>query len=263
MAFRELRGDARRRPDGRATGSRSTSSSGGSRAGCARSSSTRSRTTRTRPASASRPSGASALVELARRYGFLIVEDVAYRELGFDDEALPSLWSLAPDVVVQAGTTSKTFFPGVRLGWAVGPAEIVRAARLREAEHRPVRRRARPAAVRGVRPPRLDRRAARAVARALPAQVRAAARRARALDAGRRALDAPQGGFFSWLTLPGGVDSADLARARGRAGRRHRPRHARSSRTAAARDNVRLSFSMVDEAQIDDGIERLASLVSA
>ena len=31
------------------------------------------------------------LVELARRYGFLIVEDVAYRELGFTDELLPSL----------------------------------------------------------------------------------------------------------------------------------------------------------------------------
>ena len=63
-------------------------------------------------------------VELARGYGFLILEDVAYRELGFSDEALPSLWSLAPDVVVQAGTTSKTFFPGVRLGWAVGPADV-------------------------------------------------------------------------------------------------------------------------------------------
>src|SRR5687767_3975659 len=37
------------------------------------------------------------LVELARRYGFLIVEDVAYRELGFSGDALPSLWSLGPD----------------------------------------------------------------------------------------------------------------------------------------------------------------------
>ena len=64
------------------------------------------------------------LVELAQRYGFLIVEDVAYRELPFADESLPSLWSLSPDVVVQTGTTSKTFFPGVRLGWAVGPADI-------------------------------------------------------------------------------------------------------------------------------------------
>src|SRR5580700_10298567 len=74
-----------------------------------------------------------ALVELARRYGFLILEDVAYRELGFaagpagQESAAgpagqespaprpPSLWSLAPDVVVQAGTFSKIFFPGVRL----------------------------------------------------------------------------------------------------------------------------------------------------
>src|SRR3989449_8244063 len=36
------------------------------------------------------------LVELARRHGLLIVEDVAYRELGFAGEAEPSLWSLAP-----------------------------------------------------------------------------------------------------------------------------------------------------------------------
>src|SRR4029453_19230292 len=65
------------------------------------------------------------LVELARRYGFLIVEDVAYRELGFRGDPPRIIWSLAPDVVVQAGTTSKTFFPGVRLGWAVGPASVV------------------------------------------------------------------------------------------------------------------------------------------
>src|SRR5258708_7943254 len=38
------------------------------------------------------------LVELAGRYGFLIVEDVAYRELGFDGDAPPSLCTLAPDV---------------------------------------------------------------------------------------------------------------------------------------------------------------------
>src|SRR5438876_717443 len=57
------------------------------------------------------------LVGLARRYGFLIAEDVAYRELGFGSAPPPSLWSLAPDVVLQAGTFSKIFFPGVRLGW--------------------------------------------------------------------------------------------------------------------------------------------------
>jgi 2-aminoadipate transaminase len=66
-----------------------------------------------------------ALIELCRAEQILVAEDVAYRELGFTDERLPSLHSLAPDVVVQMGTFSKTFFPGVRLGWAAGPAEVV------------------------------------------------------------------------------------------------------------------------------------------
>ena len=68
-----------------------------------------------------------ALVELCRRYGVLILEDVAYRELSFDGESLPSLWSLAPDIVLQAGTFSKIFSPGFRMGWAAGPAELVAA----------------------------------------------------------------------------------------------------------------------------------------
>ena len=106
----ELRGDARRRPARRAR-PRSTSWSGSSRRGCARSSSTRSPTTRTRRASASRPSGAAPLVELARRYGFLIVEDVAYRELGFTDETLPSLWSLAPTSSSRRGRPRRRSAP--------------------------------------------------------------------------------------------------------------------------------------------------------
>src|SRR5918996_1342555 len=65
------------------------------------------------------------LVELCRRHGVLIFEDVAYRELSFDGTSLPTLWSLAPDVVLQAGTVSQSFFPRRRLGWAAGPAEGV------------------------------------------------------------------------------------------------------------------------------------------
>src|ERR671923_446753 len=65
------------------------------------------------------------LVEVCRRHGVLIFEDVAYRELSFDGESLPTLWSLAPDLVVQAGAVSQSLFPGVRLGWATGPAEVV------------------------------------------------------------------------------------------------------------------------------------------
>src|SRR3954452_5172463 len=66
-----------------------------------------------------------ALVDACREFGVLIFEDVAYRELSFSGKSLPSLWSLAPDVVLQAGTFSKSLFPGVRLGWAAGPAAVV------------------------------------------------------------------------------------------------------------------------------------------
>ena len=65
------------------------------------------------------------LVALARQHGFMILEDVAYRDLSFAGAPPPTLWSLAPDVVVQAGTFSKIFCPGFRLGWAAGPAEVV------------------------------------------------------------------------------------------------------------------------------------------
>src|SRR5256885_16577748 len=63
----------------------------------------------------------SLLVELARRHGFLIVEDVAYRELGFAAQAPASLWSLAPDVVVQPGTPPKILFPRGRFALGAPP----------------------------------------------------------------------------------------------------------------------------------------------
>ena len=66
-----------------------------------------------------------ALVELCRRFDVLIFEDVAYREISFDGSSLPSLWSLAPDVVLQAGTFSKVLSPGVRLGWATARPDVI------------------------------------------------------------------------------------------------------------------------------------------
>ena len=200
------------------------------------------------------------LVELARRHGFLIVEDVAYRELAFEGDALPSLWSLAPDVGRAARDDVEDVLPrrAARLGRrAVGD---LRAARQREAEHRPVRRRARAAALRGVRPPRLDRGAARAVARALPAQVGAHARRARAVDAERHDVDDVRtAGSSRGSRFPTASTRRPRA-ARGREGVGIVPGGLFYADGSGA-DKVRLSFSMVDEQQIDEGIELLASLV--
>ena len=105
------------------------------------------------------PSGRTLSLERRRgagrrvpRYGVLIFEDVAYRELSFDGAPLPSLWSLGPDVVLQAGTFSKVFSPGFAARLGARARRARRAARRRQAEHRPVRGRARPADGRGVRP---------------------------------------------------------------------------------------------------------------
>jgi 2-aminoadipate transaminase len=200
------------------------------------------------------------LVELARRHGFLIVEDVAYRELGFEDDAPPSLWSLAPDVVVQTGTTSKTFFPGVRLGWAVGPAEV--SAQLVSAKQNTDQ-------CAGALGQRLfEEYVRRGWIDEQLAQSRSLYRRKceRMLAALERFMPAdahwtcPRGGFFSWLTLPEGVDAGDLARRAVEHGVGIVP-GSPFFPDGRGGDNVRLSFSLVDEALIDDGIERLAALV--
>jgi 2-aminoadipate transaminase len=201
------------------------------------------------------------LVELARRYGFLIVEDVAYRELAFDGGAETSLWSLAPDVVVQTGTTSKTFFPGVRLGWAAGPAEI--SAQLVSAKQNTDQcagalgqRLFEEYVRRGWIDEQLE--ASRALYRAKSEVTLAALERS--MPDGAH-WTRPDGGFFTWLTLPAGADATELARQAGEHGVGIVP-GSLFFPDGRGNDNVRLSFSLVDEASIDEGIARLAALLA-
>lgn len=202
-----------------------------------------------------------ALVEVARKHGFLIVEDVAYRELGFLGARLPSLWTLAPDVVLQAGTFSKTFVPGVRLGWGAGPKEIV--AKMIWAKQNTDQ-------CSGA----LGQRLLEEYGRSGGLDEQATA--ARALY-GRRCgllMDAlqthmpegvewtrPGGGFFSWLTLPESNDGTDLARKAVTDGVAIVPGAPFFPGNGGER-NIRLSFSRVADAAIDEGIERLSSLIT-
>jgi len=200
-----------------------------------------------------------ALVELARRYGFVVFEDVAYRDLNLDDESLPSLWSLAPDVVVQAGTTSKTFFPGVRLGWAASPAAI--SAHLVSAKQNTDQC----AGALGqrffeeyVRRGYLDEQlaASRALYRIKRDRMLAALEQSMPDDV---RWTTPHGGFFSWLTLPSGNAGA-LATAAAAGGVGIVP-GSLFYPDGRGGENVRLSFSLVDESQIDAGIATLARLI--
>jgi len=73
----------------------------------------------------------AALVELAHRWSregkIHLIEDSAYRELRYYGDDLPSLRSLDAegDTVIQVGSFSKTFSPGVRVGWGMLPPGLV------------------------------------------------------------------------------------------------------------------------------------------
>lgn len=79
------------------------------------------------------PSGATMSLEkrkklyaLAKQYGVLILEDNPYGDLRVAGESLPSIKSMDEDgIVIYAGSFSKVFAPGVRVGFTVAPAPIV------------------------------------------------------------------------------------------------------------------------------------------
>ena len=65
------------------------------------------------------------LVMLAQKHDFLIVEDSPYRELRYEGEHIPTMYSLDPDRVIHLGSFSKIFAPGFRLGWAIAHPDIL------------------------------------------------------------------------------------------------------------------------------------------
>lgn len=66
------------------------------------------------------------LLELAYKYNVPVVEDNPYGELRFEGEILPAIKSFdTKGLVIHLGTFSKTFCPGLRLGWVVASPEIL------------------------------------------------------------------------------------------------------------------------------------------
>ncbi|MGZ8579268.1 MAG: aminotransferase-like domain-containing protein, partial [Actinomycetota bacterium] len=65
------------------------------------------------------------LIALCREASIPIIEDNPYGLLRFDGEPLPCLRTLDPENVIYLGTVSKTFSPGVRVGWALAEQSVV------------------------------------------------------------------------------------------------------------------------------------------
>ncbi|MEW5722689.1 MAG: PLP-dependent aminotransferase family protein [Thermodesulfobacteriota bacterium] len=67
------------------------------------------------------------LLELARQFDLVILEDDPYGDLRYEGQKIDSLLALDTEGrVVQLRSLSKTFCPGLRLAWAAGPAEVIR-----------------------------------------------------------------------------------------------------------------------------------------
>ena len=222
--------------------------------------STSSPSTRTRPAARCRSSAAQALVELCRRHGVLILEDVAYRELACGAGRCRRCGRSRPTSWCRPARSPRSSSRACGSAGRPGPAEVVGAARGREADDRPVRGRARPAD------------ASRSTA--APATSSAQLPRARELYASHwRALDAraaraharrrargrePTGGFLTWLDAARGPrrDGA----ARGGDSRPASPtcRARRSTPSERGRDELRLSFSALGAEDLAEAGRRLA-----
>jgi 2-aminoadipate transaminase len=200
------------------------------------------------------------LIGLARRYGFLVLEDVAYRDLGFFGEPPPSLWSLAPDVVVQAGTFSKIFCPGVRMGWAAGPAQII--SRLVVAKQNSDQ-------CSGALGQRMLEEYGRSgqMERQIVASRALYARRAGLMAQALAAhmpdgttWTTPDGGFYIWLTAPDGVDTAALAAA----ARERKVAYVPGRPFYPGNEGItqiRLAYSRVADDLIAEGIRRIGDVL--
>lgn len=197
-----------------------------------------------------------ALVALAREYDFTIFEDDPYVELRFSGERQPTMLELSTEgEVVYASSFSKTVCPGIRVGYLVGPAEVIaKIAKLATGTYISPNMVAQSIVNEFVRGGSFD---------ASIATVKAALEeRSQRLCAALREHipDAqfvePEGGYFLWVTFPDGVDGDALFAAA--ADRGVQIVKGSDFLLDDAKNAIRLAYSGVTVDQIDEGVRRLA-----
>jgi len=203
-----------------------------------------------------------ALLRLAERYHTPILEDDLHGDLAFSGSVAPPLRALdRQDHVVYLGGLSSTLGSGLRLGWVLAPPATVSALlRLRQdmdlhpnslvqmvaAELLRSDRYA--AHVRWLRETLATRRDAldSALRRHMPAGVR---------------WNRPDGGLYTWLTLPAGMNAAELLERAGEAGVTFAP-GAMFCPQAGGESALRLAIGLRDEDEIGEGVRRLGLAVA-
>ena len=205
------------------------------------------------------------VVELANEHGFWVIEDIPYRKLRYSGEDLPLLREIDPSRVITMSSFSKLLSPGIRVGFMIAPADLVRAVtRLGEdtflSPVLPTQAGVAEYLRRGWLEPNIER---------LKELYRP--RWQTMADAVRRELPnahafIPDGGFFVSVMLPESANTENLV---GRAKDVGLVLTPGASFFADPDDGevvpgdrfVRLPFCAVTPEQIDEGVRRLASLV--
>jgi 2-aminoadipate transaminase len=197
-----------------------------------------------------------ALVGLAREHDFTIFEDDPYVSIRFAGDPLPTMLSLdRDDNVVYASSFSKTVCPGIRVGYLVGPAELIARVVKRATSTYISPNMVAQAIVHEFCQSGALQRSIETVRTNLKARVDALVT-ALERDLPDARFVAPEGGYFMWVELPEGTDVDKLFAAAGERG----VTFVKGSDflLEGGRNTLRLAYSGVTPEQIDAGIGRLA-----
>jgi DNA-binding transcriptional MocR family regulator len=201
------------------------------------------------------PAKRERLIGLARAYDFTIFEDDPYAALRFAGEPLPTMLSLGSDVVVYASSFSKTVCPGIRVGYLVGPEDLIsRIVKIATSTY------ISPSMVSQAIVNQFCR--SGAIERSIETVRDALRERAQTLCGALAEhlpdarFVAPEGGYFLWVDLPEGTDVAalfDAAAARGVQFVKGTDFVLEGGDTS-----LRLAYSGVTPPEIEEGVKRLA-----
>ena len=202
------------------------------------------------------------LLELASQWGFVVFEDDPYREVRFEGDDIPTMLSLDSEGrVVYASSFSKTIAPGVRVGYLIGPEDVITAI-TRAAVNTYISPNMLAQAIVG------DFCRSGAIEKSI-ATVRGALRERRdaVADALRRHIGdeaqfvVPEGGYFLWVELPEDVDTALLLAAAQERGVTFVK--GADFMLEGGHNALRLAYSAVTPEQAEEGIRRLAEALAA
>ena len=199
------------------------------------------------------------IIEICQRYAILVLEDNPYGLLGFDREPFDAMRSLSEEGVVYLGSFSKTFAPGLRVGWALAP-HAVREKLVLASESAMLCPSAYSQMTVSTYLATCDWKGQIKIYQDLYRERRDAMLESLNALLPQASWTHPDGGFYVWLTLPQGLNSkAMLPRA-------VTERVAYVPGTAFFADgtghrNVRLSYCYPDPDRIREGVRRFAGVV--